>query len=204
MEKRACAPVSLASMLCAPLPLVVGAYTDNPIVRGSLRVWTQFHKHFDLTHAIVSMPLTSNPLFKPSLMDAAFQLWYKKGIHCVGDLFIDGVLCSFDQLAKKYNLPILHRFKYFQVRDFIRTNFPSFPYKPPPSPLVELLKLEPHLLGCVSRIYSIIQNINCYPSHHLRTQWEEDLNAELPGETWQRAIRRIHTSSICVKRIDTV
>lgn len=199
MEQRACSPVSLASMLCAPLPLMVGAHTDNPMVKGSLRIWTQFRKHFDLVQAVVSMPLTANPLFKPSLMDAAFRLWYKKGIHCVGDLFIDGVFCSFDQLVKKYNIPMLHRFRYFQVRDFIRTHFLSFPSEPPPSPLVECLKLKPHLPGCVSQIYSIIQNINCHPLHHLRTQWGEDLNTELSEETWQRVIQKIHTSSICVR-----
>lgn len=45
MEQQACLPVPLASMLCGPLPLAVGSHTDNPIVRGTLRIWTQFRKH---------------------------------------------------------------------------------------------------------------------------------------------------------------
>lgn len=35
--------------------------------------------------------------------------------------------------------------------------------------------------------------------HHLKERWGEDLSMELSEETWQRAIKRVHTSSICVR-----
>lgn len=118
MEQQACSPVSLASMLCGPLPLAVAAHTDNTIVRGTLRIWTQFHKHFGLAQALVSMPFIANPLFRPSLLDAAFQTWFGKGLHCVGDLFINGLFGSFDQFLKVYNLTKSHFFRYLQIRNF--------------------------------------------------------------------------------------
>lgn len=86
IEQNSCPSVSLASLLCAPLPLAVGAHTKNLIVRVSLRIWTQFRKHFGHKRALVSMPLTQNVLFKPSLIDTAFCTWAEKGIRNVGDL----------------------------------------------------------------------------------------------------------------------
>lgn len=42
-------------------------------------LWTQIHKHFGLTQALVSMPFPANPLFQPSLLDTAFQTWFGEG-----------------------------------------------------------------------------------------------------------------------------
>jgi len=47
------------------------------------------------------MPLSSNFLFKPSLIDTAFLTWARKGINSVGDL-VNGTFFSFDYLV---NLP---------------------------------------------------------------------------------------------------
>lgn len=121
MEQHSCSSVSLVSMLCAPLPVTVGAHTDNPIVRGSLRIWAQFRKHFGNVQALLSMPLSSNFLFKPSLVDTAFLTWARKGINSVGDLFVDGTFASFDYLVNKLSLPKTHFFRYLQVRDFVRS-----------------------------------------------------------------------------------
>lgn len=112
MEQHSCSSVSLASMLCGPLPVAVGAHTDNPIVKGSLRIWTQFRIHFGHIQALVSMPLSSNFLFKPSLIDTAFLTWARKGINSVGDLFVDGTFVSFDYLVNELILPKTHYFRY--------------------------------------------------------------------------------------------
>lgn len=37
------------------------------------------------------------------------------------------------------------------------------------------------------------------PLTSLKTQWEGDLGFELPEETWERALDRIHSSSICLR-----
>ena len=199
MEQQACSPVSLVSVLCGPLPIAVCTHTENPIVRGTLRIWTQLRKHFGITQALVSMPFTANPLFKPSLLDTVFQTWFGKGLHCVGDLFINGTFGSFEQLMRKHNLVKSHFFRYLQIRNFTRTQFPSFPHKPSAGPLDECLKLEPHITGCVSKLYSIIQDMEGNSHQLLKERWGEDLNAELSEETWQSVIKRIHKSSICIR-----
>lgn len=145
------------------------------------------------------MPLNANPLFRPSLLDGAFQIWFKKGLHSVGDLFINGLFGSFDQLVKDYNLPKSHFFRYLQIRNFTRTYFASFPYKPPTCLLDECLKLKPHIPGCVSQLYSIFQDMEGNSLHHLKERWGEDLSVGLSEETWQRTIKKVHTSSICVR-----
>ena len=73
----------------------------------------------------------SNPLFTPSITDAAFSIWEINGIVSVKQLYIDRTFASFDQLARKLNLLKSHFFRYLQVRDFIRNRFPSFPVIPP-------------------------------------------------------------------------
>lgn len=91
--------------------------------------------------------------------------------------------------ANIYNLPMLHCFRYFQVRNFVRTYFPTFPAEPPITPLVQILKRKPHLPGCVSQIYGIIQDMVCHPMHHLKIQWGEDLNTVLT-EDIQRSYKK--------------
>lgn len=44
--------------------------------------------------------------------------------------------------------------------------------------------------------YTILQY---YSLQHLKEQWEGDFDTELFEEIWQKAIQRIHTSSICVR-----
>ena len=148
-------------------------------------MWTQFHKHFGLTQALVSMPFIANPLYRPSLLDAAFQTWFGKGFHCVGDLLINELFGSFDQFVKEYNLPKSYFLRYLQIHNFTGTYFPSFPHKPLAYPLDKCLKLKPHIPGCVSQLDSILQEMEGNSLHHLKERWGEDLSMELIEETWQ-------------------
>ncbi len=197
MEQQVCSPVSPASLLCAPLPLAVGAHMDNLIVRNTLCKQTQFCKHFGLTQTLVNIPLTLNPLFKPSLIDTAFQIWSGKGLRCVEDLFTDELSGIFDHFVKQFILPWSHFLRYLQIRDFTRKHFPSFPSKPPASPLDVSLNLNHHQPGCVSYLYSNIHKMEYHSLHHMKVRWEEDL--KVSEDTGQRAIRRVHASSICIR-----
>lgn len=88
-------PVSLPSLVYAPLPLSKQHLTNNPIVNGSLQLWSQFRTHFKLRQALPSLPVVANALFSTSLMDVAFKIWFKNGLKQVKDLFKDGVFMYF-------------------------------------------------------------------------------------------------------------
>ncbi|KAF3853972.1 hypothetical protein F7725_014660 [Dissostichus mawsoni] len=89
-------------------------------------------------------PVHSNPLFTPSITDAAFSIWE-----------INGIV----SLARKFNLPKSHFFRYLQVRDFIRNRFPSFPTIPPSTWVDTILSINPNL------------KVSSSPSH---THWIKD------------------------------
>lgn len=115
MEQYSAHPVSLPSLVCAPLPLSKLHLTNNLIVSGSLRIWSQFRTHFKHRQAMSSLPVSANALFQPSLMDTAFKSWFRSGPKQVLDLFKDGVFMSFEQLVNEYNIPSSHYFRYQQV-----------------------------------------------------------------------------------------
>jgi len=74
MELHSAHPVSLPSLICAPLPVSKQRLTNNPIVSGSLRIRSQFKTHLKHRQALPSLPISANALFPPSLMDTAFKL----------------------------------------------------------------------------------------------------------------------------------
>lgn len=199
MEQRSTYPVSLPSLVCAPLPLSKQRLTNNPIVSGSLRIWSQFRTHFKHRQAMSSLPISANALFPPSLMDTAFKLWFRNGLKRVKDLFKDGVFMSFEQLVSEYNIPRSHSLRYFQVRAFVRKHFPSFPSLSPNDWIDECLSGDPDQRGGVSRLYESIQLIASPSLNNIRAAWEEELGFEVSDDSWQSAIRRIHSSSICIR-----
>lgn len=48
------------------------------------------------------------------------------GICCVGDLYLEGVFASFQQLQEKYAFSQCDFFKNLQVRSYVRTHLPDF------------------------------------------------------------------------------
>lgn len=199
MEQQSCPSTSLSSLLCSPLPITFGVYTENPIVKASIQIWSQFRKHFGNKLGLISMPLAQNFLFKPSMIDTVFLMWARKGIKNVGDLFFDGSFATFEQLSTKFDLPKSHFFRYLQARDFVRSIFPSFPLKPDECPFDDCLTIRVQGLGGISELYSTIQNIKCSSLLPLKGQWEDDLNFIISDENWQKAITKIYASSICVR-----
>lgn len=42
------------------------------------------------------------------MMDEAFDVWARKGMDSLSDLYIDGNFASFEQLVQKYDIPKTH------------------------------------------------------------------------------------------------
>lgn len=123
MEQHSSNPVSLCSLICAPLPLSKNYWTNNPVIQGSLKIWTQFRIHFKHKQALIASPILANVNFSPSLTDPSFRLWHRRGIRCVKDLFKNGHFISFEQLKKDFNIPQSCFFRYLQIRSYVRTHF---------------------------------------------------------------------------------
>lgn len=116
----------------------------NPVVTQSLKIWMQFRKHFGLKHPSILAPVTHNHSFKPSIMDAAFQLWSDRGITAIKVRYDNGIFMPFAVLSAKFQLPAFHLFRFFQVRHFVQRNYPDFPNLPPETLVDTLLKVNPN------------------------------------------------------------
>ena len=101
MESSAISPLSLSALLSAALPLSSAIPNSGPVIKHSLRIWTQFRKNFGLQNLSLFSPIAGNHLFAPSTEDGAFKIWLKKGLKYICDLFINDLFASFSQLTKK-------------------------------------------------------------------------------------------------------
>ena len=198
MELNSNSPLSPISIPSGPLPVSVSLQGLSPVVKNTLKIWFQFRKHFHFSQAITLLPLANNHLFPPSQIDAAFQVWHRNGLVFFGDLFVEATFASFNMLQKDHNLPNNHFFRYLQVRSFARKHFP-FPSLSPKNATDIILDLDPMLKKRVSKIYKTVLGISPPQWDKARLAWEEDLGVALSDETWQCSLKRIHTTSLCLK-----
>ncbi len=197
MEQYLSNPFSLHSLICSPLPLTKHCWTNNPIISGCLKIWSQFRIHFKHKQALVTSPILANINFAPSLTDPSFQLWHRRGIKCVMDLFKKGHFISFEQLKKDFSIPQSHFFRYLQVRSYVKTHFPST--TPQSTWIDECLNMDPVDRGLVSVLYDNIQRAAALSLKHLARLWEEELRTTISDADWQTAITLVHSSSICIR-----
>lgn len=106
---------SLQSWLYSQLPMSTTDISANPVVTQSLKISMQFRKHFGLKHPSILAPVTHNHSFKPSIMDAAFQLWSDRGITAIKVLYDNGIFMPFAVLSAKFQLPAFHLFASFKL-----------------------------------------------------------------------------------------
>ena len=199
LESSSCAPTSLPALLCSKLPSQkpTSFYSNNPIVIQSVKIWNQFRRSFTLNNFCLYAPIVKNHMFIPSISDGAFDIWRRGGISSLHDLYVDNVFASFEQLVSKYAIPRSHFFRYLQLRDFVKSQFAGFPLSPSTSLLDTIFSQGTVLKRIIGRIYELLNLHNSASLDNLKTKWEEDLGEQIPEESWQKIIQRIHSSSIC-------
>lgn len=124
-------------------------------------------------------PIASNHFFAPSMQDAAFLEWHKKGIRTFKDVFIDDCFVSFSDLCNEFNLPSNNFFRYLQARHYVRSLIPCFPKLPAHNPIDKLLSLQPLARVSVSVIYNLISELKGTSLYNIKTAWAQDLNLSL-------------------------
>lgn len=201
MELRATLPVSPISILSAHFPLNIRAseLSTNSMVQNSVRIWGQFRKHFNLTNICSFSPIMFNHLFAPSQIDQAFAIWHRNGLVYFKDLYNDAGFMSFERLCEDNNLPKSHLFRYLQVRSFASRHFPGYPALPSKDLLYSVLNVDPLRKGAISKIYALILNSQPHTWDKARQAWEGDIGEIMSEDTWEKSIKRIHTSSLCVR-----
>lgn len=82
-ESASCSS-SLLALTCSTLHLSSSSFTSNPVVIGTLKIWTQLRHHFGwLTHPLAT-PICNNH-FAPAKIDPWFSALENKGLRSLGD-----------------------------------------------------------------------------------------------------------------------
>lgn len=123
MEQEDCFPYSLRAVLLAPTSIDKLLYNSNPIIQYMIHIWDTIKSNLNLKQISLLLPIDRNPTFAPSYLERAFLVWNEKGIHCDGDLYIDGVFASFMQLQRKYKLESNSFFSIFPSQRLYKETF---------------------------------------------------------------------------------
>lgn len=128
------------------------------MLRNSLKILNQIKNCYKLPKVSINTPISCNPSFEPSLIDGAFSGWRKKGLCCIGDLYIEDQFASFLQLKNTFVLPQSHFSRYLQIRNYVKKNIPHFINKPENHIIHELLSSNPEARHLVSRFVHAFTN----------------------------------------------
>lgn len=127
MDAASCQPTSLQSQICSSLSLSVSQFSNNPLLKHSLLMWTQFRQPLGFQSISMLSPTVANHHFVPSGSDPSFHTWHRNGLKCLKDLYIDSNFASFEQLSLKCNKPRTHFFCCLQIQNFVRLFSPTSP-----------------------------------------------------------------------------
>ena len=138
---------SLRAVACSSLQSSPSSLSSNPVVTGTLKIWSQIRRHFGWLTLPLASPICNNHLFIPARTDPRFSVLENKGLRSLGDLYINGIFASFNQLISTFNLNNSDFFRYFQMRHFAKTHTTSFPQIPTPNGMDLALKAKALLKG---------------------------------------------------------
>lgn len=68
----------------------------NPVIYNNIQVWRQITKQLKLRKLSLTLLISTNPSFTPSVIDGGFDRWKEL------DLYINGTYSSFQLLQEKY------------------------------------------------------------------------------------------------------
>lgn len=194
LEQEACQPNSIGAILLAPYTIEKSLYNSNVMIHSTVRIWKQTKSHFKLKPISYALPITGNPTFPPSILDNTFNLWMNRGIHTIGELYINGIFASFAQLQSKYNIPGSSFFRYLQIRNYVRKylqNFETFSG----SCLDRCLRPMSCSEKSISYIYDTLQSISPVISTSIKTKWEEEMGTVIPDPLWEKSLEHTHRCS---------
>lgn len=112
---------------------------------------------------------------------------------------MDGSFASFNQLRATFGLNQSDFFRYFQLRDFVRSHSPTFPQILPSSGLDHILPADALSKGHVSYLYELILPPSETMVEKIKANWESELQTNLSDHFWGKALEAVNSSSSCAR-----
>lgn len=187
----------LPSLLFAlDLKKIKNVSVNNIIVKTTLQAWQAIRKLEGRANTLSSLaPIYHNIDFAPASRDGGFNIWRDRGILTLGHLFHKGVMLSFTEIEKKYNLPPHNCFRFFQVLSFIQDQDSHvFDHQ---TSKIECLLLNGGKKSVLGRGYAVLNLASNINVDYLRHVWNNDLNLRMDETTWAEIWQRAKEISIC-------
>uniref|UniRef100_A0A4W5KEM2 Reverse transcriptase zinc-binding domain-containing protein n=1 Tax=Hucho hucho TaxID=62062 RepID=A0A4W5KEM2_9TELE len=186
IEEECLTPATWANIRYRCQPKALLGLINNPFIKNTLNIWIEVCKQTEGLKSIYEQtPFYNNPILSKALRDGITFSWFNKGIKTFGNLYKEGELLSFQQLASHFQIPQTHFFKYLQVRHYMATQ-QGGRIQPMSKPITDKLWLERKgVKGFISYMYSGLQALlgNDEPLK-VCMKWHDDLGLIFEDEKW--------------------
>lgn len=163
----------------------------NPWVKHTLKVWSTTQKRIRGT-ATLSRAIQIHraiQIFTPSITDITFKRWADRKLKVIDQLFCDNVLQPFSYLQDKFSLPQSDMFRYFQIRDYLKSHKDWNIIKNAPTNVeTYFINITKHKLPIKKHVSHIYRNLLLdIPENtsYIKNKWELELNVVIEDEEWE-------------------
>ncbi len=91
-KREACRPYDIGAVILSPIKIDTSVYNHNCIINITICIWKQIKLKFVIKPLSFLLPISWNPSFTPSTMDATFTKWRDLGLNEATPAGLDYIL----------------------------------------------------------------------------------------------------------------
>ena len=151
------------------------------------RIWELASAKLGIPEYTDYTPLWQNKVLRELSNDQGAELWAARGIYYLHHLLSEGNLKSYQTLKEEFTLHDNMRFRFFQIRHAIQTQFSRTYPQPTPHPIVAIVKgKDPNKL--ISAFYAMLSTpVATKIAYAIKPRWEREVGI-LEDEEWEEAL----------------
>lgn len=209
LESGLCGPLSPVHFIAAKLPSEVNTY---PVVSHLQWTWRRVVQvHRVNPHLHLHAGIWFNPKLRIDKEPFFWKLWYRKGIKVLGDRYEKGIIRSFENMKRQFDISQNQFCCYLQLRHLLIPTFGSASAVPPSLDIchriLDIVGKGHEALAYYSML--LLNSEDALPA--LRLTWEADLNIAFSEENWslilknsKKMLRELETRLIQFKTLHRV
>lgn len=192
---------TFSQVLITHMPWIEQKSISSEQVRPTLMTFRTACKKLTLILTLTPgplIPLDQNSEFPPGLMAHNPIIPGCDSLLRAEQLFLDGQLIPFQNIAPRFPNRTIPFFHYLQIRHFLNRTKPLSKWYRDYTPFEALCTSSVPLRHLISVVYSLLFS-DCNPkAKKISQQWEGEVSLDLPKEEWERSYDHIHKGLITV------
>lgn len=186
--------ISLSMLPCSKYKRAIIENITNKWVKETVKVWRQICREQKLGKDMIFLKqIAYDPDFSPNKSDRTFFKWRNKGLFVFGQLLGDAEVKPFEEVARQYEIPNSHIFRFIQMHNYIQQTLKK--RKPNDmNPLVRYI-INIYDVGVkrkhVTTIVNLTKNINADITYRVKNKWEKELAVNISPKEWKQMCNNI-------------